>query len=107
MIWFLSFLILFLIICLSAAMFVAYRFYRKALIYDEIFQFLYDDIETNLMQFSRMHSSNVLSNEPEIETAHRNMIIMGKRLNEILLRFEEASGLRLRPPPPPPPPKVI
>jgi hypothetical protein len=81
--------------------FVAYRFYRKCVVYDEVFQFLSDDITTNLLQFQRMMVSNVMSNEPEIKMAHSNMNVMGRRLNEILQRMEEATGLDLRPPPAP------
>jgi hypothetical protein len=92
---------------LAGAVFVAYRFYRRAVIYDEVFQFIYGDIELNLRQFQKMKTSAVTSNEPEIETAHRNMMVMGKRLNEILSRMEEASGLNLRPPVAPPRPKVV
>jgi hypothetical protein len=54
-----------------------------------------------------MYRSSVLSNEPEVQTAHKNMMIMGKRLEEILLRMEEATGLRLRPSSLPERPKVV
>ena len=87
--------------------FAAWRFYRKAVVYDEIFQFISADIQVNLEQFFKMKNSNVTGNEPEIENAHRKMMLMGNRLNEILTRMEEASGLTLRPPPVPPRPKVV
>ena len=87
--------------------FVAYRFYRRAVIYDEVFQFLSGDIETNLTQFKKMSASNVTSNEPEIEQAHRNMMLMAQRLQEILIRMEETTGLKLASPPPLPRPKVV
>lgn len=85
--------------------YISWRFYRKAAIYDEIIQFIYDDLETNLRQFGKMSVSSVTQNEPEVQAAHRNMMVMGKRFNEILVRMEEATGLRLRPPPPPRPPQ--
>ena len=94
------------IILLVGVSFVAYRFYRKCVIYDEVFQFLADDVVANLMHFQKMMSGNVLSNEPEVKEASRLMTIMGRRLNEILQRMEEVSGLRLRPPPPLPRPVV-
>lgn len=87
--------------------FVSWRFYRKAAVYDEILQYIADDVNTNLKQFAKMSVSPVLSSDTEIQEAHRNMMTMGKRFGEILLRMEEASGLRLRPPPPPPRPKVL
>lgn len=101
--------ILFAIALLIAvfAFFVAYRFYRKAAIYDEILTYIYDDVETNIMQFGKMAKSNVMMADPEIQIAHRSMMIMGKRLEEILRRMEGATGLRLRPPPLPPRPKVV
>jgi hypothetical protein len=94
------------LVLLIGVTYVAYKFYRKAVVYDTVFTFLYDDIEINLRQFSKISSSNVFSNEPEVQTAHQNMMIMGKRLNEILSRMEEATGLDLRPPPPPQRPSV-
>lgn len=95
----------FLLLILS--LIVCYRFYRKAVVYDEVFQFLSDDIYTNMLQFSKMQKMNVMMDEPEVQQAHRNIIIMGKRLEEILHRMESASGLRLRPPTPLPRPKMI
>lgn len=89
------------------ASWISYRFYRKAVVYDTVFQYLADDIYTNLLQFARLRKMNVMMDEPEIQQAHRNMAIMGRRLEEILRRMEEATGLRLRPPPSPPPPKVV
>ena len=87
--------------------FVAYRFYRRAATLDTVVQFLSDDIVANLMQFVRMAHSPVTNGDPEVRDAHQKMLIMGKRLEEILLRMEEATGLRLRPPPVPPRPKVV
>lgn len=86
---------------------IAYRFYKKAVVYDEVFQFLADDVYTNLNQFNKMSKMNVLMEEPEVQQAHKNMKIMSTRLEEILRRMEQATGLRLRPPPAPPRPKVI
>jgi len=99
-------LIFILLVALCGMTFVAYRFYRKCVVYDEVFQYISDDITTNLLQFQRMMKSNVMSNEPEIKAAHSNMAVMGRRLNEILQRMEEATGLELRPPPSPQRPVV-
>ena len=95
------------ILIAAGAIFAAYRFYRKAAIYDEILTYIYDDVETNLMQFGKMAKSNVMMADAEVQQAHRNMLVMGKRLEEILRRMEGATGLRLRPPPPSPRPKVV
>ncbi len=91
----------------ALATWITYRFYRKAVVYDEVFQHLSDDIYTNMLQFAKMQKMNVMMDEPEIQQAHRNMVIMGRRLEEILHRMEEATGLRLSPPQPPPRPKVV
>ena len=92
-------------ILFGLALFAAYRFYRRAVIYDEVFLFLYEDLEVNIKQFGKMSKSNVMMADPEIQTAHRNMMIMGQRLEEILSRMENSTGLRLRPVVPPPRPK--
>lgn len=91
----------------AVALFVAWRFYRRAVILDEVFSYIDADIQTNLMHFGKMLTSNLTSNEPQIVDAHRNMTIMAKRLNEILTRMEEARGVKMRPPPSPPRPKVV
>lgn len=84
-----------------------WRFYRKAVSYDTIFQYLADDVDTNLKQFAKMANSSVLHADHEIQEAHRNMMMMAKRLAELVFRMEEATGLRLRPAPMPPRPKVF
>jgi hypothetical protein len=89
-----------------AACFVAYRFYKKAVVYDTIFLHINDDVIAALRQFAKMSTSPILGNDAEIQEAHRLIMIMGKRFNEISLRMEDASGLKLRPPPPLPRPKV-
>lgn len=87
--------------------FVAWRFYRKAAIYDEVLTYIADDVQTNLRQFVKISKSNVMMADTEVQTAHRNMVVMGKRLEEILYRMETATGIRLRPPDPKPRPKVV
>ena len=91
----------------ALALIVAWRFYKKLVTYDNVFTFLSDDILTNLRHFAKMRQSGLTSNEPEIIEAHRLMGIMNVRMEEILRRMMEATGLDLTPPPPPPRPKVI
>jgi hypothetical protein len=104
--------LLFVLTCvgwlLAAGMtYVAYRFYRKCVVYDEVFQYLAEDIVTNLKYYQKLLTTPVLSDSDEIKEANRLMHIMGKRLNEILQRMEDSTGLRLRPAPKPPRPKVV
>lgn len=91
----------------ALAIWVAWRFAQKASMLDEIITFLNDDINTNLLYFVKIAQTPALSDIPEFKQAHQNMIIMGRRLEEILHRMEDATGLRLRPPPPPSRPRVI
>lgn len=78
--------------------YITFRSVRVAVNYDELFQQLADDIETNLKHFSVMSGSSLLSNEPEVQQAHSNMMVMARRLNEFILRMQELTGLDLRPP---------
>lgn len=70
---------------------------RRLLQYDEVFQYISGDIQTNLKQFERISQSSVTGNDAEIVMAHKNMMVMAVRLNEILLRMEEVTGKRFRP----------
>lgn len=84
-----------------------WRITQRAFLLDEIVQYIANDVEINLMHFGKMLNSNVLSNEPEVATAHKNMVVMAERLNEIFTRMEESTGLHLRPDTRPPRPKVV
>ena len=100
-------LLIIVTLLLAGVSYVAYRFYRKCVVYDEVFQYLAGDIIVNLQHFQKLLTTPMLMDEPEIKEAHRLMFVMGKRLDEILRRMEDATGLKLRPPPPPPRPKVV
>ena len=91
----------------ALATFVAWRFYRSAKAYDDVFQYIAEDIGTNIMYLGKVSKMNVMMEDPSIQQVHRNMINMGRRLEEILKRMEETSGLHLRPLPPPPRPKIM
>ena len=106
MIWFIILAVVQLLIIL-ALLWALWRLYRKAVAYDTIFQYLADDIDTNLKQFGKMAGSSMMHADHEVQEAHRNMMTMAKRLAEIIFRMEAATGLRLRPPPMPQRPKVF
>jgi hypothetical protein len=84
-----------------------WRVMQRAFLLDEVVQYIANDVEINLMHFGKMLNSNVLSNDPEVVAAHKNMVIMAQRLNEIFTRMEESTGLHLRPDTRPPRPKVV
>lgn len=64
--------------------------------YDDFYNLLMDDVETNLKQFEIMSKMNVLGDEPEIVQAHKNMMTMSARLDEFARQMEEMSGQPLR-----------
>lgn len=64
--------------------------------YDDFYNLLMDDVETNLVQFERMRKMNVIGDEPEIEKAHKSMMTMAARLDEFAKQMEEMSGQPLR-----------
>jgi hypothetical protein len=96
-----------LFVCIGVLGFYLYRTVTRLIAYDDLFQLLADDVQTNLRQFEKMQSGVMMSNEPEVMEAHKNMMIMAKRLNEFINRMEELTGLKLRPPPRPPRPTFL
>jgi hypothetical protein len=55
-----------------------------------------DDVETNLKQFERIRKSNILSDDDEVRSAHKNMMTMSVRLDEFANQMEEITGKKLR-----------
>lgn len=68
------------------------RSIRINLRFDELVGYLMDDIETNIAHFEKLRHSMILEGSDEVRTAHHNMIIMGKRLDEFMKSFHEISG---------------
>ena len=69
---------------------------KSLLAFDDLVNYLADDLETNVQYFDKLTNTPVLSNAPEIIDANRNMSIMSKRLDEFLTRFEELTGKKVR-----------
>lgn len=69
---------------------------RQLLAFDDMVNYLADDLETNVQYFEKLTTTPVLSNAPEIVEANRNMSVMSKRLDEFLNRFEELTGKKIR-----------
>lgn len=84
-------------LCLNLAMvLLLLRASRQLLAFDDMVNYLADDLETNVQYFEKLTTTPVLSNAPEIVDANRNMSIMAKRLDEFLNRFEELTGKKIR-----------
>jgi hypothetical protein len=81
------------------AVWISWRFYRKSVIYDRILTYINDDLIANLRHFEKMSKSSILGNDVTIQEAHRLMMHMATRFNEISMQMEDATGLQLRPKP--------
>lgn len=88
-------LIIFLVLELIQISAMAYLFVRLSkslLAFDDVFQMLCDDIETNIAYFEKLESTPLLSNSPEVITAAHNMNIMKLRLDEFARQIFERTG---------------
>lgn len=64
--------------------------------YDDLYQILIDDVEANLKQFDRMRKSSFLSDDDEVQKAHKSMMFMASRMDEFANQMEEIGGKKLR-----------
>lgn len=74
---------------------------RRLLEFDELFELLADDIGTNLRYFEKLKTTPLISDTQEVQNAHKNMVVMGERLEEFVKRIEEQTGRSLLRKPPP------
>ncbi len=75
--------------------FLAARYMQRLLDYDELFQLIQDEIDTNIQNFDKLKNTPLLSNAPEIVHASKLMNTMRERLYEYVMRIEE-NALRER-----------
>jgi len=80
---------------------------RKLLQFDDLVNYLGDDLETNMAYFDKLTNTPVLSNAPEIMDANKNMATMSARFDEFLSRFEELTGSKIRKITSPKPPVAV
>ncbi len=78
----------------------------KLIQFDDLGNYLVDDVETNVTYFDTLTNTPTLSNAPEIVEANQNMRLMSARLDEYLNRFEELTGSKVRKKTSPKPPIV-
>jgi hypothetical protein len=100
-------LILFLSALVLILSYVLYRFALRLLQYDDLWQLLVDEIDTNVRYFEKLKDMPLISDTNEVTDAHRNMQIMRQRLEEYSLRMEEHARRPLRKPRRPGPPPVV
>jgi len=96
MFWIIFFILVVSLIANAALTFFLTRFLKRLLQYDDLYQYLVDDIEVNLGQFERIRKSSLLSDDDEVQRAHKSMMVMSARLDEFVNRMEETTGLQLR-----------
>jgi hypothetical protein len=76
--------------------FLLVRASRRLFRFDDLYELLVHDIDTNIKYFDKLTETSVFSNAPEILDAQRNMSIMRTRLNEYVLSMEDLTGRELR-----------
>ena len=65
---------------------------KKLMLFDDIFDIIVDDVDINFTYLDELIKTPLFENSQEILTAHKNMEIIHKRLEEIVLRVEEMTG---------------
>jgi hypothetical protein len=80
----------------TAATILLVKASKKLIQFDDLVNYLVDDVETNVKYFDQLTNTPVLSNAPEIMDANKNMATMSARLDEYLNRFEELTGTKVR-----------
>jgi hypothetical protein len=71
------------------------RLSLRLLQFDDLFLLLTEDIDTNLRFFKKLRDTPLVSDADEVQAAHKNMMIMGQRLDEYVKRMEELAGRSL------------
>lgn len=90
-----NFLIVLFVLSVSinaALIFVIFRLSKKLLQFDELFDLLSEDIDTNIKYFKKLLSTPLFEASQEVRTANKNMEVMSLRLEEFSLRFDELSN---------------
>jgi hypothetical protein len=83
--------ILFFFVCflLVAAIAFITVILKRLLQFDQLLEFLVDDIDTNFRYIKKLANTPTFENSPEILEAQRNFAIMSQRLEEFSLRIRE------------------
>lgn len=73
-----------------------YKAIKRLLEFDDLYELLAHDIETNVVYFTKLVDTPLLANAPEILEAQRNMRTIRDRMNEYISRMEEISQRKLK-----------
>lgn len=79
----------------AAGAYVIFRTVRKLFQFDDLFELLQHDVETNIKYLEKTLESPLMMNTPEIVDVHKNMHTMGVRLVEYVNRFNELKGTEI------------
>lgn len=83
---------LILVLIIVGLLFLLFRASKKLLEFDDLFQLLEHDIETNVKYFDNLLQTPLYDNSQEVKAANHNMSIMRKRLTEFSLRIGEKTS---------------
>jgi hypothetical protein len=88
---------------------ISFRFSRRLLQFDDLFERLVDDVDVNIRYFEKLLTTPLFENNEEVRVANKNMGIISMRLEEFVTRMEELTNRKLRRKPEvsPNPPVVI
>jgi hypothetical protein len=92
----LLFIICLLLIMLAGCVWALVRSSKRLLEFDDLFELLAHDVNTNIDYFESISEHPVLGNAEEIVVADRNMRIMRARLEEYVSQMEELTRRQLR-----------
>lgn len=70
-------------------LYALYSISNKLLRFDSLFHLLFEDIEINLKYLNKLLQTPLLCNSIEVQTMHKNIAIIAKRLNEFASQMHE------------------
>lgn len=87
----------FLTVACAVLSFVTFRLSRRLLEFDELFELLQHDVDTNIAYFTKLLQTPLLNNSPEVIAMQKNIEIINLRLQEYTLRMKETTNRETTP----------
>ena len=81
-------LCVFLTALLALSVYITWRFAKRALQFDHLFDVILDDIWQNKEYFDKLLNTPMLANVPEIISLRDNMKVMHDRFCEYIITFD-------------------